>query len=209
MFPDTAPVRTITLSTFAIDREPVTRARYQECIAAGGCAPMSDSLDDPERLDHPVTYVSWFDAEAFCAWDGRRLPTEAEWEKAARGPAPREWVLPWSESPVSCASWPPCALPARSHSVSAFAEYASYYGVLALMIDGSEHVADFYGAEYYASSPDFDPTGPPSGPYRVTRGRWAQGAVLESAFRLGRRWGGAPGDHSTFRCARTPVDAEH
>jgi formylglycine-generating enzyme required for sulfatase activity len=86
------------LAPFRIDRYPVTVARYAEFLAATGHpAPVGFEgiAGDPDRADHPVTRVSWFDARTFCDWCGRRLPTEEQWEKAARGTDDRAY--PWGE----------------------------------------------------------------------------------------------------------------
>jgi formylglycine-generating enzyme required for sulfatase activity len=157
---DERPVRRKTLPAFAIDRTEVTRADYARCVAARRCKPANTGeggsgsvaaapvADDP-RL--PATGVSWRDAAAYCAFAGGRLPTEAEWEKAARGDDGREY--PWGEE-TSCqrANWGnfegegPCADVNPGHPV-AVGEYpsgASPYGVLDLGGNVWEWVADKY-----------------------------------------------------------------
>ncbi len=83
----------VGLSSFWIDRTEVTVARYQQCVAAGHCATPPGGAERPAPLDFPITMVSWSEAATFCAWAGERLPTEAEWERAARGLTGR--VYPW------------------------------------------------------------------------------------------------------------------
>ncbi len=95
------PQRIVYLNEFFIDKYEVTNARYRGCVEAGACNPPSDNssmtcehyYDDPAYDDYPVVRVGWADADAYCRWAGRRLPTEAEWEKAARGTD--GWLWPW------------------------------------------------------------------------------------------------------------------
>jgi hypothetical protein len=91
---DERPATRIHVDTFWIDRVEVTNARYRACTAAGACSPPAGpAVDDATKADHPVTIVSWAQAAAYCAWVGKRLSTEAEWEKAARGVDGRRY--PW------------------------------------------------------------------------------------------------------------------
>ena len=101
---DEKPERTVFLDAFCVDKYEVTNAQYRECVDAGGCNPPARTSspgrllyhDNPEFDNYPVIWVSWDDAQAYCEWSGKRLPTEAEWAKAARGTDERLW--PWGNS---------------------------------------------------------------------------------------------------------------
>ena len=153
---DERPARKVTLKAFAIDRTEVTRGDYGACVAAHKCkavvapdAKAAGAGEDADKL--PVTGVDWNDAQAYCRFAGGRLPTEAEWEKAARGTDGREY--PWGED-ADCArgNWGnfegegPCAErnPGRPVAVGTYASGASPYGVLDLGGNVWEWVADKY-----------------------------------------------------------------
>jgi len=149
---DERPVRKVTLKTFAIDRTEVTREDYAACVAAKRCKPPLGK-DDPAAADPrlPMTNVDWNDAQAYCRFAGARLPTEAEWEKAARGEDGREY--PWGND-ADCArgNWGsfegegPCAgkNPGHPVSVGTYPSGASPYGALDLGGNVWEWVADKY-----------------------------------------------------------------
>src|SRR5262245_39651560 len=93
---DERPAGPVFVAAFRIDQVEVTNGRYRRCVEAGECTvPTASALDDPTRGDHPVVVVSWRQAVTYCRWAGKRLPTEAEWEKAARGVDGR--VYPWGD----------------------------------------------------------------------------------------------------------------
>ncbi len=101
---DDSPRHKVYLDTYWIDRTDVTNAMFAKCVQAGKCtfniqqAPTEIHYGDPDYADHPVVYVTWYQAVEYCQWAGRRLPTEAEWEKAARGTDGRPF--PWGRKPV-------------------------------------------------------------------------------------------------------------
>ena len=97
-FADEKPPHPVYLDAFWIDRTEVTKAQYQRCVEAGVCA--APSCSGTGKGDHPVVCVRWQDASKYCAWAGRRLPTEAEWEKAARGTDGGKY--PWGNDAPDC-----------------------------------------------------------------------------------------------------------
>ena len=173
---DEQPQRTIYLDTFSIDRYEVTNHQYQQFVAATGhrkAAPPSryaKSMGKMRSPNQPVVYVSWDDAVAYCRWKGKRLPTEAEWEKAMRGTDGRLW--PWgNQEKPNGANW---ARVQDGHDVSArvgtFQTDKSPYGVMDGAGNVIEWVADWYQEAYYKDSPDKDPPSPEFGIFRVMRG---------------------------------------
>jgi formylglycine-generating enzyme required for sulfatase activity len=173
---DEQPQRTISLGTFSIDRYEVTNHQYQQFVLATGhrkAGPPSryaKSIGKMRGINQPVVYVSWDDANEYCRWKGKRLPTEAEWEKAMRGTDARLW--PWgSQEKPNGANW---ARVQDGYEVSArvgtFGTDRSPYGVMDGAGNVMEWVADWYQEGYYKESPDKDPPSPEFGTFRVMRG---------------------------------------
>jgi formylglycine-generating enzyme required for sulfatase activity len=204
---DYSPQREIFLDAFYIDRFEVTTGRYAKYLAATGSVRAPDewdavALDAASEL--PVIGVDWNDAAAYCAWAGRRLPTEAEWEKAARGGDGR--MYPWgNESPSLLRSnyvnTSPEAYKGGLHKVGSHPAGRSPYGAHDMAGNVNEWVADWY-AEGFRSGEVRNPKGPDSGKAHVIRG----GGRFDSAERIAsaRRWHGPPDLRSGdigFRCA--------
>jgi formylglycine-generating enzyme required for sulfatase activity len=183
---DEQPVHTVMLDGFWIDQTEVTNAQYALCVAEGACRESAYAHDGSYNGEnYPVVGVSWQDAANYCAWVGGRLPTEAEWEKAARGTDGRTY--PWGNSAQDCykANYGLC-IGWRTAAVGSYPAGASPYGALDMLGNVWEWVADWYDADYYSRSPVHNPQGPDSGTLRVLRGRsFSRGArqALRCAFR--------------------------
>lgn len=208
----------VFVSSFYIDRYPVTVDRYRRCVEAGVCTPPADaaaleSFNDPSRGSYPMPGANWDQAMAFCAWDGgRRLPTEAEWEKAARGPSPRQVLYPWGDATdcsvlqtYDCGAIPSLTLP---DPVDGLPATASFYGVEMLVGGGYEWVHDWYdgvSGYYFGAVGTADPQGPAVGDLRMSHGATRSNQYW-SGLTIRRRSGGRP-ETSTwanvFRCARS------
>jgi formylglycine-generating enzyme required for sulfatase activity len=183
------PQHSVYLDAFWIDKHEVSNAQYRICVDAGICsAPTTcdggrPTFDDPAKADHPVVCVSWDDAQAYAAWVGGRLPTEAEWEKAARGSSGARY--PWGDDPPECAraNYEDCV--ESTVSADSLLSGASPYGALNMAGNVGEWVADWYDKDYYRDSPAANPQGPESGSQRVARGgSWYHPKIaLRCAFR--------------------------
>lgn len=187
-----SPYHAVTLSAYKIGKYEVTAAEYHQCIVAGACNNEGEHLYYDGESEHcrygssttanfPMNCVSWYGAKAYCEWIGGRLPTEAEWEKAARGTD--GWKYPWGNDPVvSCAyaeyynydneTGEECGCgrgdgPSEVGSVPAG---ISPYGAYDMIGNLWEWVNDRYGETYYETSPTNNPAGPETGDDRVLRG---------------------------------------
>ena len=179
-YEDEEPEHEVTLTPYFIDKYEVTVERYKECVQAGACtAPESNNYYYDEGYDYFPNYadISWEDAVEFCAWDGgRTLPTEAQWEKAARGPSPSEVPHPWGWEDPNCdlITNGDCpqdhGLPTSLNIVDTHPLGVSYYGIHHLADNATEFVLDWYDEDYYSVSPTVDPPGPATGTQHLTRG---------------------------------------
>jgi serine/threonine-protein kinase len=203
--PDEQPVRDVYMDAFWIDQTEVTYSMFSHFAPA-------------RSGRYPVNNVSWEQAAAYCAWVGGRLPTEAEWEKAARGPEERTY--PWgNQLPAgdlanfadlrSRLNWEDTSVDdgyGNTAPVGSYPAGASLYGALDMAGNVAEWVNDWYSETYYSTAPLINPPGPAEGDYRVIRGGswYSTAAGVRSADRA---WyipeGGT--DYTGFRCAQSIV----
>jgi hypothetical protein len=196
---DEQPAQAVTLVGFEIDRTEVTRAALDLCVRAGRCVAPA-GFDPGTRPGHPAANVPFALADTYCRWAGKRLPTEAEWEKAARGPLDAR-RYPWGDEPATCAraQYDSCGL--LDPVPVAVLGGTSVYGAEDLAGNVAEWVSDFYLADYYGTAPASDPRGPVTGTARVKRGGGfkARATLLRVSAR-------ASGERDLadqgFRCAR-------
>jgi formylglycine-generating enzyme required for sulfatase activity len=206
---DELPAHKVYVDTFFMDKHQLSVAQYARFLedTHHEVPPEWSLMNKPQHRNRPVANVDWAEAEAYCTWAGKRLPTEAEWEKAARGTDGRTY--PWGNEP-------PTGLLANSgkktwgsHAVltpfGTFEEGKSPYGVYDMAGNVWEWVGDWYDQDYYKTGPRQNPTGPLTGWHKVIRGG---------------SWGSAPKDLRSsnrethlpsfrglgtgFRCAKTP-----
>ncbi len=222
--PDEAPVHAVTVRPFFMSRSETTVGQYRACISAGGCngarlngyqwsgQPFNASAEcnwtHAHRAAHPMNCVNWHQARDFCRWTGGRLPTEAEWEYAARAGGTGA-MFPWGDASATCTlavinnGSDGCGM-RSTHPACSRAPGNTPQGVCDLAGNVWEWVSDYYAPDYYARSPATNPRGPRTAAKRVRRGgswkdragyiRSANRHSLEPAFRtttLG------------FRCAAT------
>lgn len=201
-----APSHVVYLDQFWMDRVEVTNAMYELCVTTKGCTNPADvNIYYGKWIyrDHPVVYVTWYQADEYCQWAGRRLPTEAEWEKSARGIDGQRY--PWGNTdPNSKLANFTETMINESISSYLYPLGASPYGILNMSGNVREWVADWYDANYYSNSPYSNPKGPDLGTYKSLRG----GSYMEeySEIAVYRRYHHAPqspGLNRGFRCAQT------
>jgi formylglycine-generating enzyme required for sulfatase activity len=207
------PPHQVALQDYWIYRTEVTNAMYLFCVQSRGCPELPQSISrtrpeyygNPQYDNYPVIYVSYLGATAYCQWARGRLPTEAEWEKAARGSDGR--LYPWGQDPPSIEQ---ANFNDNSYQdtapVGSFPAGASPYGLLDMAGNVWEWVFDWFSTDYYQSSPSLNPQGPESGTNHVIRGgSWFN---PEDALRTVTRASLKPGsvlDTVGFRCA---IDTE-
>lgn len=212
------PVHSVFLDAFYLDKYEVSNRQYAECVEAGVCTPPSGIASARRELyfgneifdDYPVIFVSWFQAKTYCAiWRGDDLPTEAQWEKAARwepdtGIARR---YPWGEDPpdVELMNYHAEDVINDTTPVEAYEAGASPVGAQNMLGNVWEWVLDWYSDEYYSFSPDTNPQGPPEeirpGLRAVRGGSWAYGQIPRTTDRQDAENTLVENDIG-FRCAR-------
>lgn len=216
------PQHRVYLDAFEIGKYEVTALEYLKFVLATNRSPQLDWRYDGGNFQesmahHPIMHVTWYDADAYCKWAGQRLPTEAEWEKAARGSDGR--LFPWGQEyagptranfgrtglsgpvrdrPERLLLYPPII------SVDKYENALSPYGLYQTIGNVAEWVADWYNPDYYKTAPDRNPQGPEAGTQKAFRG----GGWMDSTttMRVAMRNGTDPNTKINwlgFRCARS------
>ena len=215
---DEKPVHQVYLDAYYLDKYEVTVGQYAKFLKATGFngPPMWTTMDQPSHQKRPIVNVDWSDASNYCEWAGKRLPTEAEWEKAARGTDGR--IYPWGNEPPNTLRANYGQEKWNNHTalvpVGQLKDGKSPYEIYDLAGNVWEWVSDWYDPDYYATSPPQNPKGPENGKYRVLRGgSWD---LAPEHLRSTRRDFNLPlspsyespsyrNFNSGFRCAKNPV----
>jgi formylglycine-generating enzyme required for sulfatase activity len=220
------PEARVWLDSFFIHQTEVTHAAYQQCAASGGCPPARPLYRDYDAPTQPMTGMSWFDADAYCRAQGMRLPSEAQFEAASRGPNGE--LYPWGDAPATCdraiimdERGRACGVPKRGSSPETGRIWevgsrpAGRYGLYDMVGNAEEWVADWWTPSYGAcgeACEGIDPRGPCAGEapceghrYRVVRGGSWYWPVVHATGIHRRRYAPAnqPAHHFGFRCAVT------
>jgi formylglycine-generating enzyme len=203
---DEEPIHKVFLDGFYLDKYEVTNGRFAKFVEAIQSEPpwgFADKETPVLRQDQPVRWVNWMEAMGYCLWAGKRLPTEAEWEKAARGSDGRAY--PWGNDPPTPAH-AVFGLKEGSDTVSVIGNRdkgKSPFGVHDMAGNLYEWTTDWYDEQFYNKNPAINPRGPAEGTAKVQRG----GSYINGAYRLRSsfRTKGDPTEHDPnvgFRCAQ-------
>jgi formylglycine-generating enzyme required for sulfatase activity len=193
------PMHTVQLSAFQIEKTEVTQAEYAACVAVSSCGPPSCAWDC-SKAEYPATCIVWDQAKEYCTWAGRRLPSEAEWEAASRGPTGLKY--PWGNQDPDCTLVNMSGCSGGTDPVGSHPTGASPFGALDMAGNVVEMVEDWYSADYYQVSPSTNPTGPATGTeYGGRGGGYASVAVWQRSS--SRDWYDITDDYKSlgFRCA--------
>lgn len=207
-FPSSYPEHTVYLDAFWIDKTEVTNAMYALCVKKKECKynyarpGYNPNYSNPLYANYPITYVTWQDAYNYCQWAGRRLPTEAEWEKAARGTQAQ--FYPWGNDAPNLSLLNFNKEVGMTLSVYRYPRGASPYGALNMEGNVREWVSDWFSPIYYDHSPYRNPQGPSEGITRSLRG----GSYIDNArqvlvFIRFRHIPTSAGTNRGFRCAES------
>ena len=205
---DERPRHKVWLDDYGMDLYEVTTGRYARFLAATGRTPpwLWESVDLSIHATRPVIGVDWHDAEAYCRWTGKRLPTEAEWERGARGTDERRF--PWGNQ-TPTADLANHALGARFSYSQALMPVGHYVtgtspaGLSDMAGNVWEWVQDWYGSTYYAHSPEKNPTGPELGTFKVLRGgSWSELPKYLLTYGRFKLPPGTRNAYTGFRCAK-------
>ena len=210
-FDNEKPAHTVFLDEFWIDQTEVTVRMYSLCVKAKVCKEPKDKSSfryskyygSSEFEDFPVLHIDWNMAKTYCEWAERRLPTEAEWEKAARGE--QSLTYPWGNEEPNKRLLNFDSETADVTAVGSYPDGTSPYGALDMAGNAWEWVADWYSEMYFSISPEVNPLGPSSGNERVLKGgAWRDDSIV---VRASNRNHTTPDDaciSCSFRCAVSP-----